>query len=154
MRRTGLEDFGDPPIEPALSILVNSLELEAGTITKEAPNTNRIEWFDGTLTLRQRLSRLVRSALSFSKNLVNQIGGAIRYFICQHRDSGDTLHGPIHSARTGVTILSKRIGSNIGSTRPSFPSLSPGASQLQTAERRLHSAQISFPTHRSMVDLP
>ena len=29
MRRTGLEDFGDPPIEPALSILTNSLELEA-----------------------------------------------------------------------------------------------------------------------------
>jgi hypothetical protein len=29
MRRSGLEDFGDPPIEPALSILVNSLELEA-----------------------------------------------------------------------------------------------------------------------------
>ena len=28
-RRTGLKDFGDPPIEPALSILVNSLELEA-----------------------------------------------------------------------------------------------------------------------------
>src|ERR1700693_752252 len=28
-RRTGLRDFGDPPIEPALSILVNSLELEA-----------------------------------------------------------------------------------------------------------------------------
>ena len=28
-RRTGLEDFGDPPIEPALSILVESLELEA-----------------------------------------------------------------------------------------------------------------------------
>ena len=28
-RRTRLEDFGDPPIEPALSILVNSLELEA-----------------------------------------------------------------------------------------------------------------------------
>ena len=28
-RRTGLEDFGDPPIEPALSILVNSLELPA-----------------------------------------------------------------------------------------------------------------------------
>jgi hypothetical protein len=27
--RTGLEDFGDPPIEPALSILVNSLEAEA-----------------------------------------------------------------------------------------------------------------------------
>jgi hypothetical protein len=29
-RRTRLEDFGDPPIEPALSILVNSLEIEAG----------------------------------------------------------------------------------------------------------------------------
>jgi hypothetical protein len=28
-RRTGLEDFGDPPIEPALSILANSLELQA-----------------------------------------------------------------------------------------------------------------------------
>ena len=28
-RRTRLEDFGDPSIEPALSILVNSLELEA-----------------------------------------------------------------------------------------------------------------------------
>src|SRR5271166_4110575 len=28
-RGTGLEDFGDPPVEPALSILVNSLELEA-----------------------------------------------------------------------------------------------------------------------------
>ena len=29
IRRTKLEDFGDPPVEPALSILVNSLELEA-----------------------------------------------------------------------------------------------------------------------------
>jgi hypothetical protein len=28
-RKTGLTDFGDPPIEPALSILVNSLEREA-----------------------------------------------------------------------------------------------------------------------------
>ena len=28
-RRTGLEDFGEPSIEPALSILVNSLELQA-----------------------------------------------------------------------------------------------------------------------------
>jgi sulfotransferase family protein len=28
-RRTGLEDFGDPSLEPALSILVNSLELQA-----------------------------------------------------------------------------------------------------------------------------
>jgi hypothetical protein len=29
IHRTRLEDFGDPPVEPALSILVNSLELEA-----------------------------------------------------------------------------------------------------------------------------
>jgi Sulfotransferase family len=29
MRRTGLDDFSEPPIEPALSILVNSLEREA-----------------------------------------------------------------------------------------------------------------------------
>ena len=29
-RRTGLEDFGDPPIEPALSMLTTSLEQEAG----------------------------------------------------------------------------------------------------------------------------
>jgi hypothetical protein len=28
-RRTGLKDFGDPPVEPGLSILVNSLEREA-----------------------------------------------------------------------------------------------------------------------------
>ena len=28
-RRTGLEDFGDPPPEPVLSVLVNSLEGEA-----------------------------------------------------------------------------------------------------------------------------
>jgi hypothetical protein len=28
-RRTGLRDFGGPPIEPALSILANSLEVEA-----------------------------------------------------------------------------------------------------------------------------
>jgi hypothetical protein len=29
VHRTGLRDFGDPPIEPALSLLVNSLETEA-----------------------------------------------------------------------------------------------------------------------------
>src|SRR5690349_20656509 len=51
------------------------------TISKEARNTNHVERFNGTL--RQRLSRLVRSALSFSKNLTNHIG-AIRYFICHY----------------------------------------------------------------------
>ena len=34
-------------------------------------------------TLRQRVSRLVRDALSFSKKLTNHIG-AIKYFICHY----------------------------------------------------------------------
>ena len=54
---------------------------EHRTITKVARKTNHVERFNGTL--RQRLSRLVRSALSFSKNLANHIG-AIRYFICHY----------------------------------------------------------------------
>jgi insertion element IS1 protein InsB len=33
--------------------------------------------------LRQRVSRLVRSTLAFSKNVENHIG-AIRYFICDN----------------------------------------------------------------------
>jgi len=37
-------------------------------ITKEARKTNSVERFNGSL--RQRLSRLVRSTLSFSKNLI------------------------------------------------------------------------------------
>jgi insertion element IS1 protein InsB len=50
-------------------------------ITKAARQTNPVECFNGTL--RQRLSGLVRSALSFSKKLANHIG-AIRYFICDY----------------------------------------------------------------------
>ncbi|HKH21105.1 MAG TPA: IS1 family transposase, partial [Gammaproteobacteria bacterium] len=34
-------------------------------------------------TLRQRVSRLVRATLSFSKKLANHIG-AIKYFICDY----------------------------------------------------------------------
>jgi len=48
-------------------------------ITKHARKTNHIERFNNTL--RQRVSRLVRETLSFSKKLANHIG-AIRYFIC------------------------------------------------------------------------
>jgi IS1 family transposase len=48
---------------------------------KLARKTNHIERFNNTL--RQRVSRLVRSALSFSKNLANHIG-AIKYFICHY----------------------------------------------------------------------
>lgn len=43
--------------------------------------TNIIERFN--CTLRQRVSRLVRSTLSFSKKLKNHIG-AIKYFICHY----------------------------------------------------------------------
>lgn len=50
-------------------------------ITKHARKTNHIERFNNTL--RQRLSRLVRETLSFSKKLANHIG-AIRYFICHY----------------------------------------------------------------------
>jgi insertion element IS1 protein InsB len=50
-------------------------------ITKFARNTNHIERFNDTL--RQRVSRLVRSTLAFSTNVENHIG-AIRYFICDY----------------------------------------------------------------------
>jgi insertion element IS1 protein InsB len=48
-------------------------------ITKHARKTNHIERFNNTL--RQRVSRLVRATVSFSKKLAHHIG-AIRYFIC------------------------------------------------------------------------
>ena len=48
------------------------------SVGKETGLTNRIERFN--CTMRQRISRLVRSTLSFSKKLSNHIG-AIWYFI-------------------------------------------------------------------------
>jgi insertion element IS1 protein InsB len=48
-------------------------------ISKLARNTHHVERFNNTL--RQRVSRLVREALSFSKKLANHIG-AIKMFIC------------------------------------------------------------------------
>ena len=50
-------------------------------ITKQARKTNHIERFNNTS--RQRVSRLVRETLSFSKTLANHIG-AIKYFICYY----------------------------------------------------------------------
>jgi insertion element IS1 protein InsB len=50
-------------------------------ITKQARKTNHIERFNNTL--RQRLSRLVRDTLSFSKKVENHIG-AIKFFICHY----------------------------------------------------------------------
>jgi insertion element IS1 protein InsB len=51
-------------------------------ISKLARTTNHIERFNNTL--RQRVSRLVREALSFSKKLANHIG-AIKLFICHYK---------------------------------------------------------------------
>jgi insertion element IS1 protein InsB len=50
-------------------------------ISKLARMTNHVERFN--CTLRQRVSRLVRATLSFSKNLANHIG-AVKYFICDY----------------------------------------------------------------------
>ncbi len=50
-------------------------------ITKKAHKTHHIEGFNNTL--RQRVSRLVRSALSFSKTLANHVG-TIKMFICHY----------------------------------------------------------------------
>jgi insertion element IS1 protein InsB len=50
-------------------------------ITKKARKTNHLERFNNTL--RQRVARLVRETLSFSKKLANHIG-AIRFFICHY----------------------------------------------------------------------
>ena len=50
-------------------------------ITKKARRTHHIERCNNTL--RQRVSRLVRQTLAFSKKLANHIG-AIRYFICHY----------------------------------------------------------------------
>jgi IS1 family transposase len=47
-------------------------------VGKASGQTNRIERFNGTL--RQRISRLVRKTLSFSKKLQNHVG-AIWYFV-------------------------------------------------------------------------
>jgi insertion element IS1 protein InsB len=48
---------------------------------KSSGHTNMIERFN--CTLRQRVSRLVRGSLSFSKTIRNHIG-AIKYFICHY----------------------------------------------------------------------
>jgi insertion element IS1 protein InsB len=50
-------------------------------ITRKARQTNHVERFNNTL--RQRVSRLVREALSFSKKLAHHIG-AITYSICHY----------------------------------------------------------------------
>ncbi len=53
-------------------------------VGKETGKTSYIERFNNTL--RQRVSRLVRKTLSFSKSLQNHIG-AIWYFIHHYNES-------------------------------------------------------------------
>ena len=50
-------------------------------ISKAFRRTNHVERFNNTL--RQRVSRLVRQSLSFSKKLAYHIG-AIKFFICHY----------------------------------------------------------------------
>jgi insertion element IS1 protein InsB len=56
-------------------------EAQHRVCAKGSGHTNIIERFN--CTLRQRVSRLVRETLSFSKSLSNHIG-AIKYFICHY----------------------------------------------------------------------
>ena len=63
---------GSPGIIPAI---------QHRAIAKHFRSTNHIERLN--CTFRQRLSRLVRATLSFSKKLSNHIG-AIHYFICHY----------------------------------------------------------------------
>ena len=56
-------------------------EKQHRVVNKQRRITNHIERFN--CTVRQRVSRLVRKSLSFSKKLANHIG-AIKYFICHY----------------------------------------------------------------------
>lgn len=58
-------------------------------VGKDSGLTAYIERFN--CTLRQRVSRLVRKSLSFSKSLWNHIG-AIKYFICDYNKHISALH--------------------------------------------------------------
>ena len=58
-------------------------------VGKQSGLTAYIERFN--CTLRQRASRLVRKALSFSKSVENHIG-AIKYFICNYNLQTKALH--------------------------------------------------------------
>ena len=57
--------------------------------SKYEGRTNHVERF--FCTMRQRVSRLVRKALSFSKKLTNHIG-AIKYFIWHYNQQQPALH--------------------------------------------------------------
>jgi insertion element IS1 protein InsB len=70
-------------------------------ITKNARETNHIERFNNTL--RQRVSRLVRETLSFSKKLANHIG-AIKYFVCHDNLTRHTALPVSHYPRSSFLV--------------------------------------------------
>jgi insertion element IS1 protein InsB len=75
-RFTAATGFQDPQVYEGV---IPAAQHQA--ISKLARKTNHIERFNNTLW--QRVSRLVREALSFSKKLANHIG-AIKLFICHY----------------------------------------------------------------------
>jgi hypothetical protein len=67
--------------QPVIGLDRHGQAAQHKAITKQARNTDHIERFNHTL--RQRVSRLVRDTLAFSKKLAKHIG-AIKYFICHY----------------------------------------------------------------------
>src|SRR6516225_5913548 len=63
-RRTGLNDFGEPPVDPALSILVESLETEA--------NLHPL----GRLLIRIHLLGILEARLKFTRQYHAHLGNA------------------------------------------------------------------------------
>jgi insertion element IS1 protein InsB len=76
-----ISTFGTPPTDQYVMYEKVIPAVQHKAISKLARKTNHIERFNNTL--RQRVSRLVREALSFSKKLANHIG-AIKLFICHY----------------------------------------------------------------------
>jgi IS1 family transposase len=71
-------DFYTDLYEPYVGVIPDK---QHHRVIKQSGLTNHIERFN--CTLRQRVSRLVRKSLAFSKKLANHIG-AIAYFICHY----------------------------------------------------------------------
>jgi insertion element IS1 protein InsB len=78
-------DFYTDLYEPYVGVIPDQ---QHHRVTKQSGLTNHIERFN--CTVRQRVSRLVRDSLAFSKKLATHIG-AIAYFIC-HYYLTKTLH--------------------------------------------------------------
>jgi hypothetical protein len=104
-RRTGLEDFGDPPVEPALSILVNSLELQADL----HPLGRFLLWVHlrGLLETRLRLTQTWREHLEImSARFIER-----PVFITGMPRSGSTfLHERYKGRRQGSALRDRGLG--------------------------------------------